>query len=184
MGEWGLRRGNVEPPTRRGCSHARQVIQTRCVPSSRCVGRNAPERMVLPTHGCIYGAWHGTNGWSCASRSPHPARHGWFRHVFMAGGSRQTHSLGGSPVLNTQRVNLFGNFHRCVSNALAVLIVGEGFHDARARARTCALASRAASVIAVMCVWRCGLVCVKCRSRVTCHVTLLWCSPCNHGMVK
>ena len=103
-------------------------------------------------YGCIYGACHGTDGWGCASRSQYPARHGWFRHVFMAGGSRQTHSLGGSPVINTQRVNLFGNFHRCVSNALAVLIVGEGFHDARARARTCALASRAASVIAVIAV--------------------------------
>ena len=132
-------------------------------------------------YGCIYGACHGTDGWGCASQSQYPARHGWFSHVFMAGGLRQTLNLDGSPVMNTQRVNLFRNFRQCLSSALAVQIVGKGFHDIRAR--TGALASRAASVIAVMCV----CVCVDvgaCEMPVKRHVALLWCSPCAHRLVK
>ena len=139
---------NVEPLTRRGCSPARQVIQTRCVParrslrrvlSNRCVGHNAPERMVIRTHTDVFAA-HVT------ARMRRAVRHDLSTlratggpAISSAGGSRQTHSLGSSPVITTQRVNLLGNFCWCLTHALAVQIVGEGFHDIRAR--TCALAA-------------------------------------------
>lgn len=77
--------------------------------------------------------------------------------------------------MNTQRVNLFRNFRQCLSSALAVQIVGEGFHDIRAR--TGALASRAASVIAViavMCVWMCVWMWVWMWVRVKCRSSVTW----------